>query len=170
MALAIVAVRVQGILIWATTYWNSPAAFPAPKLQDPWADPMSYTSGYGEKPGEIGYWGNGDGRFVYPPHRDPAAGKMPCLDGPVNSVRWENLRDGMEDYEYFWLLQQAMQRELVRHGDTDLYRQARGLLKVPNEVSEDLTHFTSDPRTMLIHRDRVARLIERLERNRQRRY
>jgi len=63
-----------------------------------------------------------------------------------------------------------MQRELVRHGDTDLYRQARGLLKVPNDVSEDLTHFTTDPRKMLIHRDRVARLIERLERNRQRRY
>jgi hypothetical protein len=34
----------------------------------------------------------------------------PCLDGPVNSVRWENLRDGMEDYEYFWLLSQAINR------------------------------------------------------------
>jgi hypothetical protein len=35
-------------------------------------------------------------------------------------------------------------------------------LKVPNGVSQDLTHFTTDPRVMLDHRDRVARLIERL--------
>jgi len=156
---------VHAILIWATTYWTSPAAFPPPKLQDPWTDPMSYTSGYGEKPGQIGYWGNGDGRFLYPPRRDPAAGDLPCLDGPVNSVRWENLRDGMEDYEYFWLLQGAMQRELVWHGETELYKQARELVKVPPEVSQDLTHFTTDPRVMLVYRDKVGRMIERLQRN-----
>ena len=154
---------VQGILIWATTYWTSPAAFPPPKLQDPWTDPMSYTSGYGEKPGQIGYWGNGDGRFLYPPRHAPAAGALACLDGPVNSLRWENLRDGMEDYEYFWLLEQAMQRELVWHGDTKLYRQARELLKMPTDVSQDLTHFTTDPRVMLAYRDRVARMIERFQ-------
>ncbi|HOC57631.1 MAG TPA: DUF4091 domain-containing protein [Verrucomicrobiota bacterium] len=153
---------VQGILIWATTYWTSPAAFPPPKLQDPWADPMSYKSGYGEKPGEIGYWGNGDGRFLYPPRRDPAADQPACLDGPINSLRWENLRDGMEDYEYLWLLQQAAQRELAWRGETDLYKQARELLNVPAEVSQDLTHFATDPRLVLAHRDRVARLIERL--------
>ena len=159
---------VQGILIWATTYWTSPAAFPPPKRQDPWTDPMSYTSGYGEKPGEIGYWGNGDGRFLYPPRRDPAAGQKPCVDGPINSIRWENLRDGMEDYEYFWLLREASQSELFWHGETDLYKQAHELLKVPNEVSQDLTHFTTDPREMLAHRDRVARMIERLQQSRPR--
>ena len=154
---------VEGILIWATTYWSSPAAFPPPKRQDPWTDPMSYTSGYGQKPGEIGYWGNGDGRFLYPPRRDPAVGQKACVDGPVNSVRWENLRDGMEDYEYFWLLREETQRELVRRGPTDVYKQARALLKVPQGVSQDLTHFTTDPRVMLDHRDRVARMIERLQ-------
>jgi hypothetical protein len=154
---------VQGILIWETLYWTSPAAFPPPKLQDPWTDPMSYVSGYGKKPGEIGYWGNGDGRFLYPPRRDASEDQKPCLDAPVNSIRWENLRDGMEDYEYFWLLQQAATRELVWHGGTDLLKQARELLKVPNDVSQDLTHFTTDPRLMLGHRDRVARMIERLQ-------
>jgi hypothetical protein len=154
---------VQGILIWETTYWTSPAAFPPPKLQDPWTDPMSYKSGYGEKPGEIGYWGNGDGRFLYPPRREPTAGQPPCLDAPINSLRWENLRDGMEDYEYFWLLQQGIQHELAWRGETDLVKQARELLRVPDEVSRDLTHFTTDPRPMLDHRDRVARMIERLQ-------
>ena len=154
---------VQGILIWETLYWTSPAAFPPPKLQDPWTEPMSYKSGYGEKPGEIGFWGNGDGRFLYPPRRAANTDQAPCLDAPVNSVRWENLRDGMEDYEYFWLLQQAANHELVWHGETELLKQARGILKVPEEVSQDLTHFTTDPSTLASHREHVAQMIERLQ-------
>ena len=61
---------VRGILIWATLYWSSSSAFPPPKIQDPWSDPMSYVSGYDFGLGHIGYWGNGDGRFLYPhlPH------------------------------------------------------------------------------------------------------
>ena len=153
---------VQGILIWETLYWTSPAAFPPPRLQDPWTDPMSYKSGYGEKPGEIGYWGNGDGRFLYPPRREPGTNQPPCLDAPINSLRWENLRDGMEDYEYFWLLQEDVQRVGTMKGETELLKQARELLKVPSEVSKDTTHFTTDPRVVMEHRDRVARMIERL--------
>ena len=74
----------------------------------------------------------------------------------------------MEDYEYLWLLREASQRELFWRGETDLYKQSHELLKVPNEVSQDLTHFTTDPRVMLAHRDRVARMIERLQQSRPR--
>ncbi len=159
---------VEGILVWATVYWNSPAAFPTPQHQDPWADPMSYVSGYDFQPGHVGYWGNGDGRFLYPPRRgaggDADADGGPVLDEPVNSVRWENLRDGMEDYEYFWLLRQAIGRAQARPGGGDLLREAEALLEVPPDVSRDLTHFTTDPRPLLQHRDRIARMIERLKR------
>ena len=123
---------------------------------------MSYKSGYDEKPGEIGYWGNGDGRFLYPPRREPGTNQPPCLDAPINSMRWENLRDGMEDYEYFWLLQQEVQRLGGIKGETMLVQEARELLKVPDGVSKDLTHFTTDPRVMLNHRDHMALMIERL--------
>jgi hypothetical protein len=126
---------------------------------------MSYKSGYGEKPGEIGFWGNGDGRFLYPPRRTSATAQAPLLDGPVNSLRWENLRDGMEDYEYFWLLEQAARGELALRGDTDLYKRACALLKVPAQVSRDLTHFTTDPREILAHRDLIARMLEDLQRS-----
>lgn len=154
---------VRGILIWATLYWNSPAAFPPPRRQDPWADPMSYVSGYDFGPGTIGYWGNGDGRFLYPPRRDAKGPQEPVMDAPINSVRWEGLRDGMEDYEYFWLLEQQIQRlEKSGRGGGALLGKARALLVVPRAVSEDLTHFTTDPRVMLAHRDAVARMIERL--------
>ena len=154
---------VSGILIWNTVYWHSAMAFPDPKLQDPWADPMSYVSGSGFDPGFVGAWGNGDGRFLYPPCHPPEAVRNPCLSPPVNSVRWENLRDGMEDYEYFWLLKQEVERAAAAGANSSLLSEARRLLVVPPEVSTDLTHFTTDPRLMLAHRDRVARMIEQLQ-------
>jgi hypothetical protein len=158
---------VKGLLIWATIYWSSPLVYPAPRLQDPWADPMSWVSGYDFPVGFISPWGNGDGRFLYPPRRDPNAPQSPCLDEPINSLRWENLRDGMEDYEYFWLLRRQIE-QLAAAGRLPeaLGREARGLLQVPASVSRDLTHFTVDPRPLLEHRERVAAMIERLQRSR----
>ncbi len=39
--------NIEGILVWETTYWNSPAAYPdANQPQNPDTDPMSWTSGY----------------------------------------------------------------------------------------------------------------------------
>ncbi len=163
---------VNGILVWATTYWHSPEAYPD-ALQDPWQDPMSWVTSYGTPQGTRLPWGNGDGRFLYPPRRDPNSAVAPCLDGPINSVRWENLRDGLEDYEYFWRLEQEVKRVGERKqagagGDglpgAELLAEARALLVVPANVSRDLTHFTTDPRPLLEHRDRLARMIERLQR------
>jgi hypothetical protein len=156
---------VQGILIWATTYWTSASAFPK-SLQDPWGDPMSYVSGYDFQAGHVGYWGNGDGRFHYPPRRDPNTATAACLDEPVNSIRWEDLRDGMEDYEYFWLLQQEVKHAGLTARGRETLQQAERLLVVPDEISKDTTHFTTDPRLLLAHRDKVARMIEQLRRSR----
>jgi hypothetical protein len=157
---------VSGILIWNVVNWTSPLAFPGPKVQDPWTDPMSYVSGSEFAPGFVGLWGNGDGRFLYPPRGNAENNAGPRLDGPVNSVRWENLRDGMEDFEYFWLLNQAIDRAAATGGNSSLLSEARQLLLVPPEVSRDLTHFTTDPRPLLAHRDRIARMIEQLQNRR----
>ena len=125
---------------------------------------MSYISGYGFAPGFVGPWGNGDGRFLYPPCHPPESVGDPCLSPPVNSLRWENLRDGMEAYEYFWLLKQGVERAAAAGVNSSLLGEARRLLVVPPEVSRDVTHFTTDPRAMLAHRDRIARMIEQLQR------
>lgn len=152
---------IQGILIWETTWWTSPTAFPD-SLQNPWEDPMSYVSGYGVPPGTKQFWGNGDGRFLYPPRRDPNAQYPPAVEPPSPSVRWENLRDGVEDYEYFVILQKQIER--VRHkAPASLIAEAERLLQVPEHISRDLTHFTTDPRPLLEHRRKVARMIERLQ-------
>jgi len=153
---------VSGILIWNSVYWNSATVFPDPQLQDPWTDPMSYVSGPGFPSGSVGQWGNGDGRFLYPPRGTVGANAGPRLEGPVNSVRWENIRDGIEDYEYFWLLKQAIERAAEAGASSSLLIDARQLLSVPPEVSKDLTHFTTDSRLVLAHRDRIARTIEKL--------
>ncbi len=156
----------QGILVWATLCWTSPTAYPEPQLQNPWEDPMSWKNGYGVPMGEKRPWGNGDGRFLYPPRRDPNKAQTPCLDGPINSVRWENLRDGMEDYEYFWLLKQEVERGAATKGETPAVKEARELLHVPEEISKDTTQFTTDPRLLLEHRERIAQMIQKLQKAR----
>ncbi|MCX7888063.1 MAG: DUF4091 domain-containing protein, partial [Verrucomicrobiae bacterium] len=155
--------NVSGLLVWQTTYWTSPTAFPGPALQNPWQDPMSYQSGYGLKPGEIGYWGNGDGRFLYPPNRNPQTDKTKYLCGPVNSIRWELLREGIEDYEYFALLDDAIAAAKKRGVDARLIQQAEQLAQVPDSVITDDKTYSYDPQPLYQHRRRVAEMIERLQ-------
>jgi len=153
---------VQGILIWHTTWWHNEFAYPD-RLQNPWDDPMSYVWDASLKPGTRLFWGNGDGRLLYPPRRDPNTATEPIIEEPIPSIRWECLRDGAEDYEYFVLLQRLCeQRE--RQGDRSAQlNRARALLQVPPEVSKSMTEFTFDPRPLLQHRDRLARMISALK-------
>ena len=105
-------------------------------------------------------WGNGDGRFLYPPLAAARPSKTPVLDGPVDSYRLEMLRDGLEDYEYFAMLKRLLAAR------TDLAPAARAryeaLLKVPAEVYASLTSFATDPAPMEAHRLKLARAIEEL--------
>jgi len=149
--------NIDGVLIWATNYWHSPAAYYQGKLQNPWEDPMSYVSGYDYKPGQVAYWGNGDGRFLYPPNRKVGEDKSKYLEGPVNCIRWEMLRDGIEDYECFYLL-----RSLTERGGAKAQEAAK-LLEIPEPIIPDATHFSRDPQPMLEHRRKVAEAIEGMQ-------
>lgn len=71
---------VTGLLYWSTVHWGSPDG------RDPWTD-AAFRNQF-----------NGEGSLFYP-------GLAAGFDGPVTSMRLKNLRDGMEDYEYFVLLQ-----------------------------------------------------------------
>jgi hypothetical protein len=152
----------DGLLVWQTMYWTSGNAYPGDQMQNPWQDAMSWTSGYGLQPGEHRPWGNGDGRFLYPPNRDPGTDQTKYLEGPVPSIRWELLRDGIEDYEYLWLLQQEVDRLRKSGVDPGVYESAAVLLAVPSEVCESLTEFTSSPEPIHAHRAKVAAAIEEL--------
>lgn len=147
--------KVDGILIWTTVLWTSPAKYPG-QLQNPWNDPMSWT-------GHGGQLGNGDGRFLYPPNRDPNNDKRKYLEGPVDSMRWELLRDGIEDYEYFWRLQQHIsaleKRPALTAAPKSWLAQARALLIVPDTISTSLTQYTSDPVVLMNRRAQIAAAI-----------
>ncbi len=154
----------DGLLVWQTMYWTSEHAYPGDQVQNPWQDAMSWTSGYGLEPGERRPWGNGDGRFLYPPNRTPGVDDTKYLEGPVPSIRWELLRDGIEDFEYFWLLRQHVDRLKEAGVDPSVYGEAETLLQVPAEVCSSLTDFTTTPEPIHAHRARLAEAIERLRR------
>lgn len=145
---------VTGILVWQSNYWTSSCAFPK-GLQDPWADPMSYQTGYGRPPGYIGYWGNGDGRFIYP----PAGLKGKVMRGPVDTIRWEMLREGIEDYEYLAMLKRRIEKA---GAGQDGLKQAKELLKVPDAIIQDGRHYAKKAAPIMARRRAVARAIEGL--------
>lgn len=154
---------IQGVLVWQLNYWTSSAAYPdAAKPQNPYEDPMSWTSGYSTPAGKRLPWGNGDGRFIYPPPAAAsAAAAEPVLDGPVDSIRWEHLRDGLEDYEYFCLLRDTLEEQKARLSESEAtgYRE---LLQVPEAVTKSMTEFAVDGAPIEQHRKKVAAAIESL--------
>ena len=155
---------ITGVLVWASTYWTSPAEFPdKDHPQDPYKDPMGYRSHY-DKAGVKQYWGNGDGRFLYPPltaATPGASGSEPVIEPPVSSIRWEMLRDGIEDYEYLWLLRDliAKKRSSLTAEQAKAYE---SLLEAPAVITDNMTNFTTDPRPIHARRAAIAETIEQL--------
>jgi hypothetical protein len=98
---------------------------------------------------------NGCGIFFYP-------GKL----GPLSSVRFENHTDGLEDYEYFVLLDklitQAKQLPLTADQKSKVARYEK-LLTVPEEIARNMTQYTLDPRLLLGYRAGLADGIEDMQ-------
>ncbi len=155
--------KIVGNLVWESNYWTSSAAYPD-KAQNPYQDPMGYVSGYSTPRGTKAYWGNGDGRFLYPPEAaaEPGlSGGRPVLEPPVSSIRWEMLREGIEDYECLYRL-----RELIAKNRGSLpaeeLKQLESLLEVPAAITQDMTTFTTDPTAIYARRAAIAEAVERL--------
>ncbi|GMW03373.1 MAG: hypothetical protein AMXMBFR84_45070 [Candidatus Hydrogenedentota bacterium] len=153
--------KIDGILIWATNYWTSEEAYPD-FPQNPYEDPMSWQTSYGIPKGTMAPWGNGDGRFLYPPE-SAATGRQESavLEGPVDSIRWEMLRDGIEDYEYMFILSRLIQ-EQTGSADSNLIAACERLLVVPESITSGMTAFTAEPEPIEVHRQKVAEAIETL--------
>jgi len=139
--------RVTGFLYWGLNVWRDNSAGDRRWPEAKW-NPATWRNGAGKAH-------NGDGQLIYPgPERSP-----------LSSIRLENLRDGIEDYEYFWLLDQGLAR-LKRSGAAGhkaLIAEAEKALAIDDAVVKDLTHFTGEPQVLRQARGRVAGLIERLQ-------
>ena len=93
---------------------------------------------------------NGNGFLVYP-----------SATGPVSSIRWETIRDGIDDFDYLTILSRLIKQaqdkgispEAIRAADD-----ARNLEKlIPNLVS-----FTREPAVLISKRDEIAKAIVKL--------
>lgn len=90
---------------------------------------------------------NGDGHLIYP----GPGGK------PFSSIRLECIRDGIEDYEYFYLLS-----KLACKADSNSKGKIQKVLAVSDTVVRSPKEYTLDPHVLLKAREEVAELIEKL--------
>ena len=95
-------------------------------------------------------WGNGDGRLLYPPRRTKP--DKPIIEPPVTTIRFENLRDGLEDIEYLKLL-----RQISNSGDL---KAQQALTTAQNYLVQSTTCFEQNPVALYFLRDYIARIIE----------
>ena len=149
---------IDGILVWCSNLWQSDTAYPK-SLQNPYEDPMGWMTGYDLPKGVRKPWGNGDGRFLYPPESLQNGPKNTVsFDKPVDSIRLEMLRDGIEDYEYFAMLKRLLAQKGAKL-PPEKKNEYEQILKVPADVSTTLTDFTRAPEPTEYHREKLARAI-----------
>ena len=87
---------IDGTLFWNVCYYaKEKSDFVSPR--DLWNDPISWESCAG------------DGMLVYP-------GLTFGIDGPITTLRLENILAGNEEYEYLWMIEQKVQEYNALHG------------------------------------------------------
>ena len=86
----------------------------------------------------------------------------PGPEGPLSTIRLENIRDGLEDYEYLWMLRRAA--ECVRQGKTRApsrrwIRAAEDALRPYAPLKTMMTAISPDPADLTARRSAVAQLL-----------
>ncbi len=132
----------QGLLYWGINFWRW------------WGSESKYdpATAWPNSPANFGNTLTaddlvGDGFFIYPGPK-----------GPINSIRLEAIRDGLEDYEYLWLL-----NEEAKCVSTEKAARAESLLAIPESFCKDLAHFSNSESDLAKLRREVALEILRLK-------
>jgi len=114
----------------------------------------NYADGEGDAwENQFYFQGNGDGTLFYPGRPDRIGGTSSI---PIESIRLRQIRDGLEDYEYFKLLEQLIGRDevvnLIRQVATNAYTYSEDpelLLGVRETLAEAIMANTSEIRVRL---------------------
>ena len=114
--------QADGLLYWHVNLWHPNRII---DTADPYLD---------WKPTFIAHT-TGDGCLTYP-----------APDGPVSSIRLENIRDGIEDYDYLALLADAKGREAA--------------MKLVSRLVTSNSDFRRDPAALYAVREEIANQIE----------
>jgi len=138
---------VDGLMNWALNEWSSPTR--SSVWRDPYKDPLSYVRGMKA---------NGDSCLLYPGY-DPAAGYG--LDdpyaAPVSSLRFEALRDGLEDREYLRLAAALPGGQAVVNSALSSITSFTG--RIINKNIFNFPHYSQDPGAYEGARYKVAQFI-----------
>ncbi len=126
---------ITGLLYWTTTGWYQEGGPWQSPTMGPWPSNLSDSTAYRNR------YFNGGGLLVYP-------GIDAGFDGPVASIRLKNIREGLEDYEYFKILDDAGEHEFVK--------------SMLNQVAAEWWDFTRDSEKILAVRKQMAQKIESL--------
>jgi hypothetical protein len=100
----------------------------------------------------MGYNAFGDGWLIYIDEAD---------DKIYDSVRWENLGDGQEDYEMFWLLNTTLNEienhALLPQNEIDSYRDELNM--IVNNVADNFLDYTNNPRDLYHGIERIGQIL-----------
>jgi hypothetical protein len=110
---------ITGLLYWTTTNWSS--------TRDVWTNPLTYGDQY-----------NMEGSLLYP-------GVDVGVQGFITSIRLKQIREGLEDYEYFTILAQRRGRAVAED--------------IVKKVARNWHDWDTDARHLLRARAEIARLI-----------
>lgn len=134
--------RADGLLYWGINHWPDFCA----RTMDPLPSARKWPATPWNDGGR-----DGDGYFLYP-----------GPDGPLTSLRFEIMRDGVEDYDALRMLD-----ELVRTGggtrSPALLARARRALEMTPDIYQSMTNYPADAEAMVRRRLEVNRLIEQLQ-------
>ncbi len=148
--------NLDGDLYWSMTYYRGKGW----RLRNPYEDGQSETP-------EGGYWGNGDGRLLYPPIRQPLPeSSEPVIAPPIPSLRLALIAEGIEDHCYLWLLKRLTEKG---NKSRDKSKELSEALKLADEALSALdrliksqTDYQQDPQKLYSERRKVAEAVERL--------
>jgi hypothetical protein len=115
----------KGILYWQTAAWSKETV----KI-DPWVNCSTYPKAN---------FSCGEGSLIYP---GAAAG----IDGPVASMRLKVFRDGVEDFDYFWILSELIGRDATT--------------KIVSPVASSFRVYSNDPNKYIETRKIIAQKIQ----------
>ncbi len=136
--------KVEGNLYWSSTIFRKLSGTGYVE-REVWNDPLAF-------PGA-----NGDGFLLYP-------GKDLGLNRPIPSLRLETIRDGMEDYEYLWLLEERMKAAASKLGLND-YDGDAAMKLYYERLYKKINDYNEDPEALAEVRREVAAQIQALAQN-----
>ncbi len=92
-----------------------------------------------------------DDPFLAPgKHRGDGWHVYPKKDGLINSLRWEQMRNGIQDYEYFWMLENKINkiRETLSERLSKMIEPSRRGAEIASQVVRTMSEYSKDPKVL----------------------